>query len=132
MAFDGRKMRLAISFTASRGVQCSPASSLFSSLNFRTSSQRRYPLSDYPWQDVSRTVAVDRWFGLRLMSGSSTLNQRSRESDFDSVGIWLRNLKFSRMSERWAKAIEVRLEVLPELLLIATRFQIPRVNFDVL
>ena len=42
---SGRKMRFAISLTASRGVQCSPASSLFSSLKRRTSSSKIVPIA---------------------------------------------------------------------------------------
>jgi hypothetical protein len=41
----GRNTRFAISRTASRGVQCSPASSLFSSLNLRTSSSKTVPMA---------------------------------------------------------------------------------------
>ena len=40
----GWKTSLAISRTASRGVQCSPASSLFSSLKRRTSSSKIVPM----------------------------------------------------------------------------------------
>ena len=40
----GRNTSLAISRTASRGVQCSPASSLFSSLKRRTSSSKIVPM----------------------------------------------------------------------------------------
>ena len=41
----GRKISFAMSFTASRGVQCSPASSLFSSLKRRTSSSKIVPIA---------------------------------------------------------------------------------------
>ena len=52
---DGRKIRLAMSRTASRGVQCSPASSLFSSLKRRTSSSKIVPIA---W--LSRPGRLDR------------------------------------------------------------------------
>ena len=42
----GKKTRFAMSLTASRGVKCSPASSLFSSLKRRISSSKIVPM---PW-----------------------------------------------------------------------------------
>ena len=42
---SGRKMRSAMSFTTSRGVKCSPASSLFSSLKRRISSSKIVPIA---------------------------------------------------------------------------------------
>ena len=58
----GRNTRFAISRTASRGVQCSPASSLFSSLNLRTSSSKTVPIE---WLSMPA--------GERSMSGSRNL-----------------------------------------------------------
>jgi hypothetical protein len=53
----GRKIRSAISLTTSRGVKCSPASSLFSSLKRRISSSKMVPMA---WlsRPGRRTVAV--------------------------------------------------------------------------
>src|ERR1039458_541225 len=51
----GRNTRLAISRTASRGVQCWPASSLLSSLNFRTSSSKTVPME---WLSMPGANAV--------------------------------------------------------------------------
>src|SRR5438876_12115376 len=58
----GRNTRFAISRTASRGVQCSPASSLLSSLNLRTSSSKTVPIE---WLSIPA--------GERSMSGSRNL-----------------------------------------------------------
>ena len=59
-----------MSATASRGVQCSPASSLFSSLKRRTSSSKMEPM---PWlssagKRTEPSSFITGW-GLRLMSG---------------------------------------------------------------
>ena len=96
----GRKTSFAISRTASRGVQCSPASSLFSSLKRRTSSSKIEPM---PW--LSRPgwrTELSAFFtgaGLRLTSGEVSFSiSVPSASAFDSRGIWLRNSKFSRMS----------------------------------
>ena len=66
----GRKTSVAISRTASRGVQCSPASSLFSSLKRRTNSSKIEPI---PWLsrpgDRTEPSACFTGAGLRLMSG---------------------------------------------------------------
>jgi hypothetical protein len=84
----GRNTRLAIRRTASRGVQCSPASSLFSSLNLRTSSSKTVPIE---WLSMPA--------GERSMPGSrNLLISVPSASALDSVCSWLRNLKFSRMS----------------------------------
>ncbi len=67
----GRKMRRAMSFTASRGVQCSPASSLFSSLNLRTSSSKTVPME---WLSMAGCLTLPSpcrtGLGQRLISGS--------------------------------------------------------------
>lgn len=74
--------------TASRGVQCSPASSLFSSLNLRTSSSKTVPIE---WLSMPA--------GERSMSGSRNLSIIvPMASALESVWSWLRNLKLSRMS----------------------------------
>jgi hypothetical protein len=80
--------RLAISRTASRRVQCSPASSLLSSLNLRTSSSNTVPMA---WLSMPA--------GERSMSGSrNLLISVLSASALDRVLSWLRNLKLSRMS----------------------------------
>ena len=96
----GRKTSVAISRTASRGVQCSPASSLFSSLKRRTNSSKIEPI---PWLsrpgDRTEPSACFTGAGLRLMSGEVSFSMSvPKASAFESRGIWLRNSKFSRMS----------------------------------
>ena len=85
----GRKTSFAISRTASRGVQCSPASPLFSSLKRRTSSSKIVPM---PW--LSRPGCFTEpsvWrtgSGLRLMSGEVSFSiSVPRASARDSRGI---------------------------------------------
>ena len=96
----GRKTSLAISSTASRGVKCSPASSLFSSLKRRMSSSKIEPM---PWLSRPGCLTEPSPFitgsGPRLMSGEVSFSiSVPRASAFDSFGIWLRNSKLSRMS----------------------------------
>ena len=66
----GRKTNCAMSCTASRGVKCSPASSLFSSLKRRISSSKMVPMA---WLSRPGYRTVPSVFmtgsGLRLMSG---------------------------------------------------------------
>ena len=69
----------AISLTASRGVQCSPASSLFSSLKRRTSSSKIVPMA---WLSrpglLDRAVAVEHRVGAQVDVGSrELLDQRA-------------------------------------------------------
>ena len=86
--------------TASRGVQCSPASSLFSSLKRRTSSSKMVPI---PWlsRPACRTdpsVCITG-AGLRLRSGDVSRSIRvPSASALESREIWFRNSKLSRMS----------------------------------
>jgi|ERR1700730_2521098 hypothetical protein len=64
--------------------------------------------------------------GLRLISGSRNFAiSVPRESDLESVGIWLRNLKFSKMVlDVWREAIEVGCEIGLELVLAGAGFQV--------
>ena len=96
----GRKISFAMSFTASRGVQCSPASSLFSSLKRRTSSSKIVPIA---WLSrpgcFTEPSPFNTAFGLRLIDGSRNFSiSVPSASAFDSRGIWLRNSKLSRIS----------------------------------
>ena len=69
-AASGRKTSFAISCTASRGVKCSPASSLFSSLKRRIRPSKTVPM---PWLSSPGCRTVPSVFmtgsGLKLMSG---------------------------------------------------------------
>ena len=77
---SGRNMSCAMSFTASRGVQCSPASSLFSSLKRRTSSSKMVPIA---WLSRPGCFTEPSPFstgsGLRLMSGSRNFSMSVAE-----------------------------------------------------
>ena len=121
-----------MSRTASRGVQCSPASSLFSSLNLRTSSSKTVPMA---WLSMPGCFTVPSALrtgsGLRLISGSRNLPMSvPRESDLESVESWLRNLKFSRMSWTfWREAVQVVLEVGQKLLLAAPGLEVAQGEF---
>ena len=89
-----------MSFTASRGVKCSPASSLFSSLKRRISSSKIEPM---PWLSRPGCLTEPSPFitgaGPRLMSGDVSFSiSVPSASALESRGIWLRNSKLSRMS----------------------------------
>ena len=89
-----------MSVTASRGVQCSPASSLFSSLKRRTSSSKTVPI---PWLSrpgcLTEPSSFNTGLGLKLMSGDRNFSiSVPRASALDRRGIWFRNSNFSRMS----------------------------------
>ena len=118
----GRKISFAISLTASRGVQCSPASSLFSSLKRRTSSSKIVPMA---WLSRPGCLIEPSPFrtglGLRLIERSRSFSIRvPSASAFDRRGIWLRNSNLSRISWTFGReAVEVSLEVGLELLLAA-------------
>ena len=89
-----------MSATASRGVQCSPASSLFSSLKRRTNSSKIDPipwLSSPGWRTEPSVFITGA--GLRLTSGEASFSIRvPKASARESRGIWLQNSKLSRMS----------------------------------
>ena len=77
--------------TTSRGVKCSPASSLFSSLKRRMSSSKIVPMA---WLSrPSRRTEPSKpktGFGLRLMELSKNFSTRKpKTSASTSVGIWL-------------------------------------------
>ena len=85
---DGQKIRLAMSFTTSRGVKCSPASSLFSSLNRRISSSKIVPMA---WLSRPGRRTLPSWSntgsGLRLTSLEVNFSMRlPRMSASTSVG----------------------------------------------
>ena len=89
-----------MSCTTSRGVKCSPASSLFSSLKRRMSSSKTVPM---PWlsRPSSRTEPSPfvTGLGLRLTELSRNFSIRKPSASASTkVGIWLRNLNFSRTS----------------------------------
>ena len=96
----GRKISFAISFTASRGVQCSPASSLFSSLKRRTSSSKTVPMRVVVEAGVlHRAVAVQHRVRAQVDVRRENFSiSVPSASAFERRGIWLRNSKFSRMS----------------------------------
>ena len=86
--------------TTSRGVKCSPASSLLSSLKRRMSSSKTVPM---PWLSRPSKRTEPSPFstgrGLRLTELSKNFSIRlPRISASISVGIWLRNLNLSRIS----------------------------------
>ena len=116
----GRKIRFAMSFTASRGVQCSPASSLFSSLNRRTSSSKIVPMA---W--LSRPGCFTEPSPLRTGFGTE-VDVGSRELlDQRAEGVGLRKARdlvaelevVEDVLHIRGEAIEVGLEVRLELLL---------------
>ena len=92
-----------MSATASRGVKCSPASSLFSSLKRRISSSKIVPM---PWLSSPgcRTVPSVSITGVRAQVdvGRGELFDQRAQQDVVPLGqrrgIWLRNSKLSRMS----------------------------------
>ena len=90
----GRKIRLAISLTTSRGVQCSPASSLFSSLNRRMSSSKTFPWRGCPGRAAGpcrrRRGQVGREIDLRSRNFSISL---PRASAFDELGSLISQLE---------------------------------------
>ena len=109
-----------MSCTTSLGVKCSPASSLFSSLKRRMSSSKTVPM---PWLSRSSRRTVPSPFrmglGLRLIELSRNFSSRKPSASASTrVGIWLRNLKLLQdLLDVGREAVEVRLEVGPQLLL---------------
>ena len=96
----GWKTSWAMSSTASLGVQCSPASSLFSSLKRRTRSSKIVPMA---WLSSAGSRTELSGFrtgsGLRLIWGErNRFTMRPSMSPLDSLLTWLRNSNFSRMS----------------------------------
>jgi hypothetical protein len=86
--------------TTSRGVKCSPASSLFSSLKRRIQllEDRPYPMI-VESGNLTSPFASATGFGLRLMDASRNFSMRlPRMLASMRVGIWLRNLNLSRIS----------------------------------
>ena len=82
------------------GVKCSPASSLFSSLKRRMSSSKTVPM---PWLSrPSRRTEPSPFrmgLGLRLIELSRNFSSRKPKASASTrVGIWLRNLNFSKTS----------------------------------
>ncbi len=96
----GRKTSFAISRTASRGVQCSPA--LLVVLLVEAAHQLLEDRAHAMVVEAGILTEPSAWCtgaGLRLMSGEVSFSIRvPRASARDSRGIWLRNSKLSRMS----------------------------------
>jgi hypothetical protein len=83
-------------------------------------------LADQLLEDRTHRVVVDAGRGERSMSGSrNLLISVPSESERESVGSWLRNLKLSRMS--WTlgeKPLKIVLEIGQELLLTAAGLEV--------
>ena len=89
-----------MSSTASLGVQCSPASSLFSSLNLRSRSSKMVPMA---WLSSPGSLTSPSSFrtglGLRFTVGDKNRSIRTSSAPLvESRAIWFRNSNFSRMS----------------------------------
>ena len=115
----GRKTSFAISRTASRGVQCSPASSLFSSLKRRTSSSKIVPM---PW--LSRPGCFTEPSAWLYRGGAQVDVGRGELLDERTQGVGLREPRdlvtelevLENVLHVGREAVEVGLEVGPELL----------------
>ena len=121
-----------MSFTASRGVQCSPASSLFSSLKRRTSSSKIVPIA---WlsrpECFTEPSAFVTGFGLRLIDGSRNFSIKvPSASAFDRRRDLIPELEVVEdFLDVRREAVEVRLEIGLELLLAGAAFEVAQGEF---
>ena len=125
----GLKIRLAMSFTTSRGVKCSPASSLFSSLNRRISSSKIVPMA---WLSRPGRRSFPSWSntgsGLRLTSWSrELLDEAAEDVGLHQRGDLVAELEFvQNFLDVGGKTVEVGLEVGLELLLFGPGPEVPQ------
>ena len=116
-----------MSLTASRGVQCSPASSLFSSLKRRTSSSKIVPIA---WLSrpgcFTEPSPFKTGFGLRLIDGiEELLDQRAERIGLRQPRDLIAELEVVEdVLDVRREAVEVGLEVGLELLLAGAVSQI--------
>ena len=131
----GRKISFAISLTASRGVQCSPASSLFSSLKRRTSSSKIVPMRVVVEARVlHRAVAVQHRVRAQVDVGrEELLDQRAERVGLRQPRDLVAELEVVEdLLHVRREAVEVGLEVGLELLLAGASRRSRSVNFEVL
>ena len=116
----GRNTSLAISSTASLGVQCSPASSLFSSLNLRIRSSKMVPIA---WLSSPGSLTVSSslrtGFGLKFTVGVRNLSIRvSSAPPVERRGYLVTELElFEDVLDVGGEPVQVGAEVLSQLLL---------------